>query len=469
MKQSKRTLDGLVAAIRGAEAQAVKKRVVRDRLFAQAREAALEVAALTEQGAGLREVLGSLDQEVYEQALGGPYTGDSITGRIEPSREQLLADLRDLLAFLDATPEIPVSREYWGIDLPRYQSDVERVAAIDALAAILGEDPERKRRYGGEDKQEYGVSRSFGHVTLYADVVVDREPDVSAADASAEVHQADADAVAGCSGEVLDERMLGMGESAQDRSASREPTRSRRAHTPGAAQPDTCFTCGKPVAENGGFCLLAEEVDQTIEMLDALAADNAEDSGGGQVMHAAAYAGPHFGLESAHALCGGKGWLTEDVSLVTCTACAALLLGDAVEENADGGAQGAATQRVVDAYLEGQSEVDQALVQEELERQAETESQPCPQCGGSGLHADGIDVGSGDEPVVCERCGGFGTIPRGGYCADCGKRCERVIPCVNQDGERFTLCPDCVESRSGGAYATADNTGDVEITSAVTA
>lgn len=268
MKQSRRTLEGLVAAIRSSEQQAARKRTTRDRLLGQASEAALEVAALTEQARGLREILGGLDKEVYEQAFGEPFTGDVATDH-KPSREQLLTDLHDLLAFLEATPEIPAATEYWPIDLPHVESDAERIAAVDAVAMFLGEDPKRSRHYSGEDKQQYGVERHFGHVKLYADVVVDREPDAPAADA-VDVDQADAAAVAEDGGEALDERMHGMGEPA------------------------------------------------------------AEGSAGEQVMHAAAYSGPHFGLESAHAMCDAKGWLTEDVPLVTCPVCAALLLGDEV-------------------------------------------------------------------------------------------------------------------------------------------
>lgn len=263
--KSRRTLESLAAAVRGCEAQAAKKRAARDRLLAQAREAALEVASLTEQAAGLREILGGLDKEAYQRAFGEPFAGDEINGEVEPSREQQLADLRDLLAFLEATPEIPVDHRYWGIGLPRCESDAERIAAVDAVAVILDEDPKRRPHYSGDTKEQYGVERMFGHIRLYADVVVEREPEVADA---VDVDQAD-EALdermqsIGDGGEALDERMLGMG-------CVQESAGSRRAHNPGVANPEVCFTCGKPIAENGGVCLLGEEVDQTLAALDAV-------------------------------------------------------------------------------------------------------------------------------------------------------------------------------------------------------
>lgn len=293
---SKRTVESLITAIRGHEQQAKKMRATRDRLLAQARGAALDVAALAEQSAGLREILGDLDKEAYEQAFGEPFVTKQYSSDAGPSRGQLLSDWRDLIAFLEATPEIPVDRQYWSIGLPRCESDVERIAAVDAVAMFLGEDPTYSPHYRDADKQQYGVKRMFGSAQLYADVYVLRAAvPVEQSAQKADVDQAEADVTK--TKAVVDAYLDGQSE--VDQALVREELERQ--------------------AEAGG-----EVLDERMSGMGT----PAEESADGQVMHAAAYAGPHFGLESAQALCGDKGWLTEDVPLVTCVSCAALLLGE---------------------------------------------------------------------------------------------------------------------------------------------
>ncbi|MBS2962625.1 hypothetical protein KGA66_06170 [Actinocrinis puniceicyclus] len=196
-KYAQHTLQAFVAGIRELEKQATAAARERDRLLAKAREAAQTVSDHTTQAANLREILTGIDAEFYREHLGKPFDPDA-----DPTRDALIAGMRDALGFLEATPELPFSDKYLRVDVPgqlRGATDQDRIEKIDRIAQLLGVQVREHTDWRGRPCIE--ANRDFGPVRLYADAELD-EPAPTA------------DAAAAAPGEVLDERMQGMGEAA---------------------------------------------------------------------------------------------------------------------------------------------------------------------------------------------------------------------------------------------------------------
>ena len=200
-----------------------------------------------------------------------------MNGQTQAERAAWCKAMREFVDMVESDPVIPVpdSVDIWTHLWPGESSwtQAQRIAAVHDFAERFGA---QVRALGKQPNRQ--VSIAVGEIKMNVHSYPQDDPGAPRSKVVRFVSRADdaallAEAVE-IGDEALDEHMQGVGDQGTDE-ADREPRRPRRAHNPGVANPDTCFTCGKPIAENDGFCLLGEEVDQAVAMLDGIAAHKA--------------------------------------------------------------------------------------------------------------------------------------------------------------------------------------------------
>ena len=77
-------------------------------------------------------------------------------------RAQVIAGLRQLAAYLEQHPDMPVCPFGWDLNVyPRQPTEAQNRAEVDRIAAILGVTPADQISAGGH----YAAARTFGRVT----------------------------------------------------------------------------------------------------------------------------------------------------------------------------------------------------------------------------------------------------------------------------------------------------------------
>lgn len=229
-KYARSTLEVLAATIREIERKADEAGRERDRLLAEAREAAQERSGLMMQATNLREILSGADSKYYATYVS--MFGEPFDPNAESTREQFSDALRDVAAYLESTPQLPIGERGHITIKTTGSTPAEQRADLDRIAEIMG--VEVKEAVSYSNSTMYAASLDFGPVYLYASVNVPNEPQPEAP------------------GGVLDEGMTGMGEAAAnaDPAADRGPQHAE--HAESDAERGICQACGASIFD--GYC-----------------------------------------------------------------------------------------------------------------------------------------------------------------------------------------------------------------------
>jgi hypothetical protein len=105
-----------------------------------------------------------------------------MTDQLIPSdllhRTKVIRGLRQLAAYLDTHPGVPVCPFGWDLSVyPQHADDADRAAEVDRIAALLGVTVTDKTPEGGH----YTAARNFGLITYEAVHVPRRRRDAHAA------------------------------------------------------------------------------------------------------------------------------------------------------------------------------------------------------------------------------------------------------------------------------------------------
>jgi hypothetical protein len=86
-------------------------------------------------------------------------------------RAQVIAGLRQLAAYLDQHPDVPVCPFGWDLNVyPRQATEAQNRAEVDRIAAILAVTATDQTSTGGH----YTAARTFGRITYQATYIPDR-------------------------------------------------------------------------------------------------------------------------------------------------------------------------------------------------------------------------------------------------------------------------------------------------------